>query len=199
MPHVLWVDNFSKVFRKSIPRASDGTYNSCLWTGFAAFVAPDSNVKSTLMKMPSGHIVPGMPSRIGSVTSIRQVKAGIVYVHSNIRTYYDQSVVLRYDVRNVPPKIDTRRHTELKSVIEHKNNSTHNVHPLKLFKQNIGSNAGLISVLSDIARTYGMLDDTYNEYVTLNVDENIYWRILKVCCLCTIQFFHVVSVCWFAN
>ena len=174
------MDNFSKVFRKSIPTASDGTYNSCLWTGFAAFVAADSNTHTTLKKFPSGNIVPGMPPLICAPSSIRQVKAGIVYVHSNIRTYYDQSVVLRYDVRNIPPKIDTKRHVDMKSIIEHKNNSTNNVHPLKLFKRNIGSNEGLVAVLSDIAKTYGMIDNTCTDYITLNVDENIYWRILKV-------------------
>jgi hypothetical protein len=127
-----------------------------------------------------------MPSQICAPSSIRQVKAGIVYVHSNIRAYYDQSVVLRFDVRNIPPKIDTKRHVEMKSIIEHKNNSTHNVHPLKLFKRNIGSNEGLVAVLSDIAKTYGMIDDTCTDYVTLNVDENIYWRILKVVFRCII-------------
>ena len=121
-----------------------------------------------------------MPPLICAPSSIRQVKAGIVYVHSNIRTYYDQSVVLRYDVRNIPPKIDTKRHVDMRSMIEHKNNSTNNVHPLKLFKRNIGSNEGLVAVLSDIAKTYGMIDNTCTDYVTLNVDENIYWRILKV-------------------
>jgi len=89
-------------------------------------------------------------------------------------------------VLNIPPKIDTKRHVDMKSIIEHKNNSTHNVHPLKLFKRNIGSNEGLVAVLSDIAKTYGMIDDTCTDYVTLNVDENIYWRILKVVFRCII-------------
>jgi hypothetical protein len=33
MAHVLWVDNFSKVFRKSIPTSSTGTYNSACGLG----------------------------------------------------------------------------------------------------------------------------------------------------------------------
>lgn len=180
MPHVLWVDNFSKVFRKSIPRAADGTYNSCMWTGYAAFVAEDSNVQTTLLVAPNGRTVPGMPSELCSAVSVARVKEGIEYVHADLRTQYDGSVVLLYDVRNVPPKIDTKRHIQMKHIVDHVKNSTHNVHPLKLFKKNIGSNEGLIAVLADIAKTYGMVDDTCSDYVTLNVDENIYWRILKV-------------------
>ena len=196
LPHVLWVDNFSKTFRKSIPKASDGTYNNCLWTGFAAFVAADSNIQMTLKKNHSGKVVPAMPSKICTPSSILQVKAGITYVHSSIRTYYDQSVVLRYDVRNIPPKIDTKRHVEMSSIIEHKNNSTHTVHPLKLFKRNIGSNEGLVAVLSDIAKTYGMIDGTCKDYVTLNVDENIYWRVLKVCYCCIVYFLNDLLCCF---
>ena len=68
----------------------------------------------------------------------------------------------------------------MKDVVEHKKNSTHNVHPLKLFKRNIGSNDGLVAVLADVCKTYGMVDGSCSEYVILNVDENIYWRVLKV-------------------
>ena len=179
-PHVLWVDNFSKVFRKSIPTSSDGTYNSCLWTGYAAFVAADTRVQMTLMHSPSGQTIPGMPQDICSPSCVRQVKAGIEYVFTGIRNHYDRSLVLEYDVRNIPPKIDTKRHIHMKDVVEHKKNSTHNVHPLKLFKRNIGSNDGLVAVLADVCKTYGMVDGSCSEYVILNVDENIYWRVLKV-------------------
>jgi hypothetical protein len=180
LPHVLWVDNFSKVFRKSIPVAANGTYNSCLWTGYAAFVVEESMVSKSLMTTAHGHTVPGMPNDLCAPSTIRLVKDGIEYVHTNIRNHYERSVVLKYDVRNVPPKIDTKLHGNLKAIVDHPKNSTQNVRPLKLFKRNIGSNEGLVAVLSDIAATYGMLSNTCTDYVTLNVDENIYWRILKV-------------------
>ena len=180
MAHVLWVDNFSKVFRKSIPTSSTGTYNSCLWTGYAAFVVDDDRVKTSILKNHRGQIVQGMPTDPCDAERVSQVIDGLQYVHADMRSYYDGSTVKRFDVRNVPPKIDTKRHIDMKHIVEDPKNSTQNVHPLKLFKKNIGSNEGLISVLSDIAATYGLINNTCSDYVILNVDENIYWRIMKV-------------------
>ena len=180
MAHVLWVDNFSKVFRKSIPTSSTGTYNSCLWTGYAAFVVDDDRVKTSILKNHRGQIVQGMPTDPCDAERVIQVIDGLQYVHADMRSYYDGSTVKRFDVRNVPPKIDTKRHIDMKHIVEDPKNSTQNVHPLKLFKKNIGSNEGLISVLSDIAATYGLINNTCSDYVILNVDENIYWRIMKV-------------------
>ena len=180
MAHVLWVDNFSKVFRKSIPTSSTGTYNSCLWTGYAAFVVDDDRVKTSILKNHRGQIVHGMPTDPCDAGRVSQVIDGLQYVHADMRSYYDGSTVKRFDVRNVPPKIDTKRHIDMKQVVEDPKNSTQNVHPLKLYKKNIGSNEGLISVLSDIAATYGLINSTCSDYVILNVDENIYWRIMKV-------------------
>ena len=185
-PHVLWVDNYSKVFRKSVPTTNKGRYNTCLWTGYAAFVCDTPNIQTTLLKNRDGMVIPGMPDNLCSEESVDQVKAGITFVSNNIRKYYYESVVLQYDVANVPPKINTNIHTRLRTVVEHVKNSTKNVHPLKLLKRDIGSNAGLISVLVDICETYGVVDQSCTDYVILNVDSNIYWRILKVLlCICS--------------
>jgi hypothetical protein len=121
-----------------------------------------------------------MPTDPCDAERVSQVIDGLQYVHADMRSYYDGSTVKRFDVRNVPPKIDTKRHIDMKHIVEDPKNSTQNVHPLKLFKKNIGSNEGLISVLSDIAATYGLINNTCSDYVILNVDENIYWRIMKV-------------------
>ena len=193
MTHVLWVDNFSKVFRKSIPTTSTGTYNSCLWTGYAAFVVDDHRVNTALITDRRGLLIHGMPLEPCNEETVIQVNEGLKWVHNTMRSYYDVSTVKRYDVRNVPPKIDTKRHAEMKITIEDQKNSLHNVHPLKLFKKNIGSNEGLISVLSDICSTYGITNSTCSDYLILNVDENIYWRIMKVLC----RNYYVKSECFF--
>lgn len=202
MAHVLWVDNFSKVFRKSIPTSSTGTYNSCLWTGYAAFIVDDHRVNTTIITNHHGQKIHGMPIDPCDDESVTRVIEGLRYVHADMRSYYDSSTVKCFDVRNIPPKIDTKRHVDMKRTIDDPKNSTQNVHPLKLFKKNIGSNEGLIAVLSDIASTYGMINNTCSDYVILNVDENIYWRIMKVlfrkclviygcCCVCVCEFISV--------
>ena len=77
----------------------------------------DSNVQTTLLIAPNGRTVPGMPNELCSSVSVVRVKEGLQYVHLDIRNQYDGSVVLQYDVRNVPPKIYTKRHVEMKRVV----------------------------------------------------------------------------------
>ena len=93
---------------------------------------------------------------------------------------YDDSLVLKYDVRNIPPKIDTKRFPHLAHVADDPKNTLRNVHPVELTSVNVSSNEGLVSILKDIVNNDGMLNGTCTKYVMLNLDENIYWRALKV-------------------
>ena len=49
-----------------------------------------------------------------------------------------------------------------------------------LVKENIGSNRGLIAVIRELYVEYGMGSEDCTRYLTLNLDENIFWRVLKV-------------------
>ena len=82
MAHVRCVDNFSKVFRKSIPTASSGTFKSCLWTGYAAFVVHDPTVKTALFATPSGRILPGMALDPCVTANVTHVNDGLTYMHA---------------------------------------------------------------------------------------------------------------------
>ena len=165
-----------------MPTTAKGSYNTCLWTGYAAFICDDPSINTSLLKhsSTSNVNVPGMPDDLCDQINVDQVSVGIRFVAEGIRKYYDESVVLHFDVSNIPPKIDTNKYPNMRPVVEHTKNSTRNVHPCKLLKRDIASNAGLISVLLDICDTYGITDGSCTEYLTLNVDSNIYWRILKV-------------------
>ena len=181
LPNVRWLDNFSKMFRKQIPDSAH-VYNSCLWTGTAIFICEDISISTDLILRPDGSILPGMPD---DITEFRDaVVEAVTYIIDNSRSYYDQSLVLKYDVRNIPPKVDTKRHPHLHSVIEHKKNTLRNVHPIELTNANIGSNDGLISLMKEMMVNDGMLNGTCTKYVMLNFDENIYWRALKVHITC---------------
>ena len=52
--------------------------------------------------------------------------------------------------------------------------------PFKMMQENIGSNRGLIVIMRELYEHYGMHSGTCSKYACLNVDENIFWRILKV-------------------
>jgi hypothetical protein len=52
---------------------------------------------------------------------------------------------------------------------------------MELIKINIGSNEGLLTIMRQLYDDHGMSsDDTCPDYKIINVDENIYWRIIKV-------------------
>ena len=123
--HVRWIDNFSKMFRKQVPDAQH-VYHSCLWTGTAVFVCEDPNISTDLCTQPDGTVVPAMPDDITEFQD--DVFNAVQYIVNNSRKYYDDSLVLKYDVRNVPPKIDTKRFPHLAHVVDHPKNTLHNVH-----------------------------------------------------------------------
>jgi hypothetical protein len=175
--HVRWIDNFSKVFRKQIPDSAH-VYNSCLWTGTALFVCDDPTISTDLVMQLNGNVLPGMPN---DITEFKQeVTDAVSYIVNNSRKHYDDSLVLKYDVRNIPPKIDTKRFPHLAHVVDDPKNTLRNVHPVELTSVNVSSNEGLVSILKDIVNNDGMLSGTCTKYIMLNLDENIYWRALKV-------------------
>ena len=185
----MWLDNFSKFVAKSVPTARKGVVSSCLWTGKAVFQNADMHNLTSRLQYNGNEIVPAMPDDI--LTHKHEVMVAIDFVMQGIRTYYDRSLVRRYDIRNVPPKINTKVHTELKSVVDDIKNST----PVSLINQNIGSNKDMLSIMWNIYETSGMSTGTCETYSLYNFDENIYWRVLKVrivMLLCIILYIHVV-------
>lgn len=129
------------------------------------------------VKRENGRVVPAMPDNI--VQHRQQVMAGLQYVHAEGRRYLHRSLVHRFTVNTIPLKI-----LDPSDVPQQHSKTSHSmsiVHPLKILDKNIGSNPGLVSILKeDIYDKFGMGNDDCKDYVNLNVDENIFWRILKV-------------------
>ena len=177
-PHFIWLDNFSKFISRSVPTSEKGVFAECLWTGVAIFKCSSQNVTDAVNRDDQGNVVPAMPIHIlqnrNSVMSVLQnvIDEGV--------EYYDKSLVRQYDVRNVPLKIDVRRFPAMRATVE--SYTMNDVQPLKLLKVNIGSNDGLLHILREIYVENTMHEDNKcQRYVSINADENIYWRILKVC------------------
>ena len=108
------------------------------------------------------------------------VKTAIQYFVGHGQCYYDQSLVVKYQINNVPLKVDVDKHPEMKNIMNNPANSFDIVYPSGMIDINIGSNVGLVSIIRKLYEQHGMNDDSCNRYLTLNVDENIYYRILKV-------------------
>ena len=90
-------------------------------------------------------------------------------------------MVKKYDIVNVPLKVDTERFPAVASVVNSAKNSTKHINPFKLMRHNIGSNLGLVTILREFQDDHKMsLHDTCQKYANVNTDENIFYRGLKV-------------------
>jgi hypothetical protein len=112
-------------------------------------------------------------------------------IYNEGKEYYDKSLVKRYDVVNVPLKVDTKRFPGLAATLNSAKNTTKHINPYKLIKHNIGSNLGLATILREYQDDKKMsLNGTVLNYSTINTDENIFYRGMKVCvccwCLCMV-------------
>lgn len=135
----------------------------------------------------NGQVVPAMPDHI--LENRNDVMSVLQNVIDEGVEYYDNSLVRQYDVRNIPLKVNVKQFPDLRHTLE--SFTMTDIQPLKLIKVNIGSNEGLIHIMRTIYEDNNMhQDDTCQRYVSINVDENIYWRMLKVfiICLCVCVF-----------
>jgi hypothetical protein len=180
LPHLLWIDNFSKFISRSIPTADKGVFSQCLWTGVSLFALPEGvgdaisdGVKTDI----HGRTVPAMP------TDILQYQSGVTtavqYVLSQGAEYSSIAAVTKYTVRTVPLKVDTNIFPEVADDVNSYNMS--HIRAVDLLEHNIGSNRGLLTILDTLCRERHIHGDApCTKYTTFNVDENIFWRILKV-------------------
>lgn len=184
-PHFLWLDNYAKVLARSVPTLDVGAYNGCYWTGSAMFPSGDDSIDDSLKYTATGQIVPAMPDDLLDYSANVQVAVAAM---QGPRAYLSDSIVARYNVRNVPPKVDTKVWPELHSTINCATNRLADIQPQSLFEENIGSNLGLLCILRRIYEDKGMHDGSSDRYLSINVDENIYYRTLKVHLLmCAVQ------------
>ena len=179
-PNVMWFDNFSKFRAHSIPTIQKDIFSECLWTGITIneYVGPPVDCK--VQFDDDNQIVDAMPSDLFCCKDV--VHSRIMATHDQGLTQFNESLVNTYEVNNIPMKIDGKRFPEMKAAMESTKNSTSHIHPFKLVKKNIGSNVGLLNILFELQTEYN-LDSERNpptKYLVLNLDENIYYRVLKV-------------------
>jgi hypothetical protein len=195
-PHVQWWDNFSKFCAYSIPTLNKNTYASMLWTGVTvnAYTGPDVDIAVKLDDQ--GEVVPAMPADLFATQA--QVSRKISDIHPQIVNYFTRfSLVRKYQVNSVPLKIDTQKYPALVRLVSTEKNNLKHIHPHKLIKKNIGSNRGLLSIAREFQEEHKLhLAGVCQTYKTLNLDENIYYRLLKVqYVFVVVDVLEVIEVC----
>jgi hypothetical protein len=181
--HFLWIDNYSKYVARNVPNADAALYSSMLWTGSVVFVCRDPNLSDRVVFNEAQQVVPAMPSDVG--THRATVLAGLTDVLAEGYMLFDDSLVKKFNINNIPMKVNVKQFPELSDTVN--SYTVRNVLPEKLIECNIGSNAGLIAIMRDLVDEHKMHQPgECQRYLNLNVDSNIYWRTLKV---------HTI-VCW---
>ena len=177
----IWVDNFSKTLRRTIPSLSKDVYSSMLWTGVAVFSDSKCNtIDHSVRTDDLNAVIPAMPSTICANRS--EVLQGLRFVHDQGKQFLPDSLVHKFGVNTVPLQITDPEDIEQNQHTP-QDHSMHMVFPCKMIDKNIGSNVGLVSILrQDFYDVNGMESDECKNYVCWNVDENIFWRTLKVHC-----------------
>ena len=180
-PYVAWWDNFSKFHRRTVPTLTNDVFSSCLWTGVTVneYTGPPVNVGIRLGD--NNEVIPAMPDDLFAVMPL--VEQGISMIYGMGKSLYDGSLVKKYEVNSIPLKIDSKKFPNLAPVLNSVTNKTTHINPWKLVKQNIGSNKGLCNMMREFQDDNNMaVDGGCDKYHTTSVDENIMYRILKVCC-----------------
>ena len=146
----------------------------------AVFSYPGNHdLDGSVQKDDEGDVIPAMPTDI--LSRQQEVMAGLKYIHKQGDNYLPDSLVQRYSVCNVPPKIDISTYPELKQDSHLRMHSMDIVFPHKLVEENVGSNRGLLIILKqEFYDKNNMGSGECGEYVNLNLDENIFWRTLMV-------------------
>jgi hypothetical protein len=179
-PHVLWYDNFSKFRSHSIPTIRKDVFSECLWTGVTINEYTGPDVDTSLKYNGNNELINAMPSDVFEFKD--KVHKQIFDAHGKDTEQFEDSFVYRYRVNNIPMKIDGKRFPHMDMIMNSAKNTAKFIHPYKLIKENIGSNEGLLNIMFELQTDHNMESDYKGplQYINLNVDENIYYRILKV-------------------
>ena len=174
--HVLWWDNFSKMYAVALQSISKGAFKSCLWTGFA-------------MKKYIGRPFPewqydigkrGMEKNLFTDSVLNDLKATMRQVGEEKWNYLSNSIVRRYGVNSIPlkPEVDERKEPHLFQILSESRDGVRTFMPLGILPENVGSNRGLLLLLKSLSDKHASSER--KKYSFLTVDCNIFLRILKV-------------------
>ena len=184
-PHVIWLDNFSKMFRTRMGSMGADSMHKMLWTGVAIKRFPHTPPETCdVMRDASGFVIPAMASN-PFVYIPELVDLLTTYTQTGTMDYipvHGTSLMVRWNAHQVPLYPDlTRVHPALRATIEKCNDNMADFYPQGLDPNNIGSNIGLSRVVRRFYTERGMNLVTCPKYTMFTVDVNIYDRMLKVC------------------
>jgi hypothetical protein len=179
--YTLWLDNFSKLRALQLPNLEMGAWQSCLWTG-RAFRLSRVDVDMTVRHGANNLVLPAMPDDIFELYEATRARFLLVtHTQEDCPMLYNTSLTTLLKVNNVPlkPLPCNVAKAEHKEALLQGHDGLSTCYPEGICTLNIGSNRGLIRLLRDHYDSH-CVETKDQRYTSLNVDNNIFDRVLKV-------------------
>ena len=180
--HTIWLDNFSKIRVLKIPDINVGAWQDCNWTGRA--VRLSLTPVSMDFMYENGEVIPAMPDDVFAMsTKLKSLFLSINKETTLCPHLRDASVLAVAEVNNVPSRPDKSRLVDPKhkTALIERHDSIRNCLAEGIYPINIGSNKGLMQLLRNHYTSEKQdTDGECAKYTSLNVDCDIFDRILKV-------------------
>lgn len=174
-PNVIWLDNFSKIYATGFQTTDGGAWRDCLWSGLGYRVFQGSGVD---LAVRDG--VPAMPDDLFSEAAVSKLIRMMERLDQSNWDRLSNSLVQRYDVRNVPLKPDIEKvDARFVEALKESRDGMKSFYPLRISPVNIGSNRGLVKILAGIWEEHKSSHSMCN-YQYLSADCNIFWRACRV-------------------
>jgi len=177
----MWLDNFSNLFRQTLPDAFNGAFKDCLWSVGAALKIPGMDPSLMTIKKENGVTVPGMPPQILSVQQVKVFLELFEKVNSEFGVeLFENSICVKLRVNTVPlkPEVNPDSFPALKTHLLSRNETLQHFHPFGLFDCNPASNDGLYSLFGKFLGAGGLARS--DRYFAVLCDVNLFNRMLKV-------------------
>ena len=166
---------------RQIPRLAKGVFTSMMWTGLAVKLFDGPRISRDLVEADGQHLQ-AMPLQHAPERKqfVAETTSGLTFIPGSVPLRHKDSLVHRYKVNSIPPKVDvaSEKDAKLRKRLAVSRDGLHRTMPWDLWKHNIGANAGLMDVIKQYMVEVN-LEESRQYHVWL-VDVNIYSRVYKV-------------------
>jgi hypothetical protein len=197
----MWIDNFSKMYRKTTSKIDRKILADALWTGVVLRNYAYDDVSMDVMHL-RGFVVPAMPDDpFRLVGDMLQTMSVLTEVNGEMPLLFDDCLFSTWGCNRIPvvPLKDNLPEETLERFERCPSRLT-DFYPKGLVKKNCGSNMGLCEVMLEVMKSQGQgQKEPPNKYFAMTADLNIFDRVVKVTyqfLLLYVSLFHI-SYCDF--
>ena len=188
LPHVVWLDNFSKMFRMKLANISRKNLQDALWTGVALrqYMGPAVSMSVVTRRGFDVSAMPDDPFELMPQMVTRLLEVSAADDRGTMPHLFDSSYLTKWGV-NAVPVVPMRENlpADVLRAVQTTPDRLDNFYPEGLLAHNIGSNFGLCTVMDKVLTDAGHRKVTPPKtYMAFTVDINIFDRMIKVA-LCT--------------